>query len=131
MQCLLLFSFRYSNYISEICCRRSVIIILIVVVLANCIDGGEIENCKCFEEFEPRKEDDHWLCRGTKNFRIFGCGEEKPPLCVCYKKGKEVILDIGETSCFSLDTTFDDINCSPKDQWNTYLDKNPHRRIYH
>lgn len=88
-------------------------------------------NCKCFEEFEPQKELDHWLCRGIKNHRIFECGEEKPPLCVCKEQGKEVTLDIGETSCFVQGKTFEDVNCSPKEQWEEYYRNHPIRRVYY
>lgn len=88
-------------------------------------------NCKCFEEFEPQQEDGHWLCRGKKNYRIFNCGEAKPPLCVCRENGKEVTLDIGETNCFVIGSNFDDVHCSPKDQWDPYYKQNPGRRIYH
>lgn len=58
----------------------------LVICLAE--EGHEI--CNCFEEFEPRKEGDHWLCIGIKNSRGYQCGEEKPPLCMCKENGTDV-----------------------------------------
>ncbi|CAH1115004.1 unnamed protein product [Psylliodes chrysocephalus] len=86
------------------------------------------KTCQCFEEFEPSKEGNEWICRGKKNLRIFLCGEERPPICECYKKGKVIKLDIGETACGNLG---DNVNCGPTDVWGPYYERNPHRAIYH
>lgn len=102
-----------------------------LVLLVTCLAAEDNGNCKCFEEFESEKEGDNWICRGKKNYRIFECGEIKPPQCICNENGKEVILDIGETNCFKAGSTFDDIHCSPKAHWDTYYQQNPGRRIYH
>lgn len=91
-------------------------------------DGGS--NCKCWEDFEPEKEGDNWLCRGKKNHRIFSCNEEKPPLCTCKENGKPVVLDLGETNCASADKQYDSLNCEPEGEWEKYLSKHPERRIF-
>lgn len=103
---------------------------LVIVMSVTCKATEDRSNCKCFEEFEPEKEDNNWFCRGKKNFRIFSCGEQRPPLCVCKSKDKDITLDIGETNCFKSGSSFDEIHCSPKDEWDQYYQNHPHRRIY-
>lgn len=90
---------------------------------------GEADNCKCFDEFEPKFEHGHWLCRGKKNFRIFSCGEAQPPLCKCQKGQKEVVLDIGETNCANAQG-YDSLHCNPKETWEPYYSSHPEKRIY-
>ncbi|XP_028155488.1 uncharacterized protein LOC114349344 isoform X2 [Diabrotica virgifera virgifera] len=96
--------------------------------IAFAIAADSIEDCKCFAEFKPEKEGDNWLCRGIKNHRIYSCGEEQPPLCRCYKNGKETVLDIGETNCVGT-TIYDSLHCAPTSEWNQYYSRHPQRRI--
>lgn len=98
-------------------------------LLVSCKTEDSDDNCTCFEEFVPQREDDHWVCIGTKHRRRFRCGEEKPPLCICTANGNNVTLDIGETRCTSKNQTFDGIFCSPMDQWDNYFRKYPFKRI--
>lgn len=102
--------------------------------LASPTQSDESVNCKCWEDFEPEKEGEEWFCRGKKNHRIFGCNEEKPPLCICKENGGvDVTLDLGEINCISIEDPkkYKSINCEPKNEWEEYLKKHPEKRIYH
>lgn len=113
--------------------RKLPILLAFIAIIASVMafDEDERRLCKCFEEFEPKKESGEWLCRGQKHQRIFSCGEAKPPVCKCTRQRKEVIADIGETNCIDVNHPFDSINCKPELEWDTYLTRHPERRIYY
>nr|CAI5827658.1 unnamed protein product [Callosobruchus analis] len=105
-------------------------VLAITLVFSVTLAVKSRDECKCFEEFEPEKEGDNWFCRGKKNYRIFQCGEEKPPRCICSDKGKKITLDLGETDCSS--TNHHDVTglfCEPRADWDEYFKKHPHRRL--
>ncbi|CAH1185968.1 unnamed protein product, partial [Phyllotreta striolata] len=108
--------------------RRKLLLIFSVVFVIPLVFAAKTrKECVCFEEFEPEEENGQPLCRGVKNFRIFECGEEKPPRCECHKNGRTTIMDIGETTCAGKG---DHINCTPTNVWNEYYRKHPFRRRY-
>nr|XP_023013736.1 uncharacterized protein LOC111503617 isoform X1 [Leptinotarsa decemlineata] len=124
------FSLYLVHAITQCYTKMKVQVILSFVVLfafVKALENGE--NCKCFEEFHPEREGDRWICRGDKHSRIFNCGEETPPLCRCYNKGREVILDIGETNCADVEMHYDLLYCEPRSEWESYYNDHPYRRI--
>ncbi|CAH2012809.1 unnamed protein product [Acanthoscelides obtectus] len=109
---------------------RYVLLLAASITLSVALVVKTKEECKCFEEFEPEKEGDNWFCRGKKNFRIYECGEEKPPRCICSDKGKKITLDLGETDCTSTNHRHvDDLFCEPRAEWDEYFKRHPHRRL--
>ncbi|KAJ8958718.1 hypothetical protein NQ318_016446 [Aromia moschata] len=112
--------------------RKLLIVLLCSLLIGSTLadDSTDLQNCKCFEEFDAVNENGITFCRGKKNFRIFGCGEEKPPLCRCKLGGEEVVLDLGELHCIGLMTQYDDLKCEPKEEWNAYFERHPERNLY-
>ncbi|KAJ8925951.1 hypothetical protein NQ315_009804 [Exocentrus adspersus] len=106
-------------------------IIFALAVLAAAENPNGSLNCRCWEDFKPEKEGNSWFCRGTKNYRIFACNEEKPPLCTCMTNGKPTVLDLGETHCISIDVPYDSLNCEPESEWKAYFSRHPEKMIYH
>ncbi|KAJ3639333.1 hypothetical protein Zmor_002697 [Zophobas morio] len=86
------------------------------------------EECKCWEDFYPEKgEFGTWYCRGGKHLRIFGCNEEKPPICQCLVDGRIVEVDLGELNCLGVNAGR---WCHNREEMEEYFCRHPHRRIY-
>lgn len=110
-------------------CRKTELMLIFFCTISQVVLPAE-SKCECFDEFQAEMENEEELCRGIKNYRIFQCGEEQPPICQCRLGTVVETLDIGETSCTKPDKQYDSIFCEPKDIWDQYLSRHPNRRIY-
>jgi hypothetical protein len=105
----------------------------LLCVLSAVVVASEVTNesdCKCWEDFKPEKGvTGSYYCRGEKNHRIFGCGEDKPPICKCEVEGKIIEQDLGETNCLSVNSK-DGRWCHNKEEFQEYFRKHPEHAIY-
>ncbi|XP_044266027.1 uncharacterized protein LOC123012214 isoform X1 [Tribolium madens] len=102
-----------------------------IFIATNSEEVKNEKDCKCWEDFKPEKVEngDTYYCRGEKNHRIFGCNEDKPPICQCEKDGKTISLDLGETDCLSVDLQ-NGRWCKNRKEFEEYFKKHPERATY-
>ncbi|KAJ3636800.1 hypothetical protein MTP99_000311 [Tenebrio molitor] len=118
---------RYANG-EELTRKLALLCVLSAVVVASEVTNES--DCKCWEDFKPEKgATGSYYCRGEKNHRIFGCGEDKPPICKCEVEGKIIEQDLGETNCLSVNSK-DGRWCHNKEEFQEYFRKHPEHAIY-